>query len=149
MFLDVWTGFGTLCNKKFVSGCVNNFWFVSIGYSDGFSSVKDFINAIGTAIYLSTHAVYMASVFIEIIDAEIVILVAGNSALSGAKTNCLNRMSADKPAGHVNVMHVLLHNMVSGKTALVYPVANHPFHFTPACIFVAMPQIALVPVNIG
>ena len=57
-------------------------------------SVNDFTHSIGAAVNLAAHAVEMNSVLHLEVNAELVVLVAGNAAVTGSETSCLRNLIA-------------------------------------------------------
>ena len=54
-------------------------------------------------------------------------------------------MCSEEPVRNIEVVNMLFDDMVARKPCPVDPVADHPFHFAPCRIIVAMPEFAAVP----
>ena len=55
-------------------------------------SIYDFTHSIGASVNLAAHAVEMNSVLHLEVNAELVVLVAGNAAVTGSETSCLRNL---------------------------------------------------------
>ena len=124
-------------------------YLVVVAVPGPFGTLYILSDIVAAAIYLTAHAVQMDSVLEFEIDAELVVLVSGYAAVTGAECRSLDRLQSGHPEEDIYVVHMLLHDMVSGKPFPVHPVTEHPFHVAPACLTLAVPEHSLVPVDIS
>lgn len=78
-----------------------------------FRAVNLFHLPVGAAIYLPGRAVGTHPVLVEVLDAEKVVLVAGNPTLTATPATCLYGVLAQVPVHHVDLVNELLGDMVS------------------------------------
>ena len=79
-----------------------------------FCSLDKFADVSGTTINLAAHTMQVDAVFHCEIDAEVIILVARDTALARTETDSFNRFQAAEPCEYIDVVHMLFHDMVSG-----------------------------------
>ena len=112
------------------------------------STLNNFTNQVTTTIQLAAHTMKMYTVFHFEIDAEVIILVTGDTALTATEAGCLRYFITRHPQEHVDVMYMLFYNMVTREPLPVHPVTNHPFHIAPTLFTASVPQHVLVPIHV-
>src|SRR5690606_37818769 len=104
-------------------------------------------DVVGAAVNLATHAVQVNAVFHGEVDAEIVVLIAGNPALARSKSHGTHRFQAGEPGEDIDVVYMLFYNMISRQPFPVDPVTHHKLKIAPSRLTVAIPEHALVPID--
>lgn len=78
-------------------------------------SVDTFADVGRATIDLTRHTVQMDAVLIFKVNAEVVVLVAGDAALTAAETGRLDRVLTDHPVEHIDVVDMLLDDVVASR----------------------------------
>ncbi len=112
-----------------------------------FGSLYEFTHVVGTTINLAAHAVQVDTVLHCEVDAEVIILVTGHTALTGAKADSAHRFQAGEPGKDINVVYMLFYDVITGKPFPVDPVTHHELKIAPSRLAITIPEHALVPVD--
>ena len=107
-----------------------------------------FTDQVAATIQLAAHTMKMYTVFHFEIDAEVVILVTCNTALTATETGCLRNLITRHPQEHIDVMYMLFYDMITREPLPVHPVTDHPFHIAPTLFTASIPQHVLVPIHV-
>ena len=109
-------------------------------------------NVVLTALDLAGHAHDVHAVRELVVDGEVVVALAVLGLadhLPAAHADGPNGVGADGPAGHVQVVHVLLDDVVAAEPEEVVPVADLVFGVRPAGLALVGPDRALIPVDLA
>ena len=104
------------------------------------------------ALDLTAHAHDVDVVGELVIDGELIValaLLGLAGPLSAAHSHGPDRRSTDGPAGHVEVVNVLLADVVTREPAEVVPVVHLVLHLGHAGLALAVPDAAAVPVDVS
>src|SRR6266581_659914 len=101
---------------------------------------------------LAPHALHPRPARILEFDGEVIedVAIGGVGArLAPTHAHRLHGMCAEHPVRHVDVVHVLLHDVVARQPREVEPVPDLPLHVGPRRLTRVHPQAALVPVDLA